>query len=217
MSGAEPADPEAQIRQAFSNLAAILNTADATWDDVIHVYAFLQDRPRRQPLLDKVWPEIFPEWGQCPARKAVQYDALNGGSQVVQLQAVAVRGQGPRRDFTLPNVPVHDTGTMGAALGRYLWSSGLAGNPAGRLGSLEEQAEWAFRHLGVLVEQAGGGLDGVGQVTTLVRDYADEPVIKAQWRATFPDAADEPAHHVAAFGLNPLNTERVQLHVAAAF
>lgn len=216
-TGQQVEDPEGQIRQAFRNLEALLQDAGGTWDDVIHVYAFLADRPVHQRLLDKVWPEIFPIHGQCPARKAVQYDELKSRAAIVQLQMVAVVGQGQRRDFLLPDVPVHDTGTMGAAIGKLLWSCGLAGNPHGKLGSLEEQAEWACRHMRTIAELAGGSADNIGQATIMVRQYEDAPTVMKYWRELFPDPADEPAHHTVAFGLNPQNNERVQFHIVAAY
>jgi enamine deaminase RidA (YjgF/YER057c/UK114 family) len=216
MTQQQPDDPMGQIRQAFHNLEALLGQAGASWDDVIHVYAFLADRPAHQPLLDEVWPELY-AYGRCPARKAMQYAELRRWGSWVELQAVANIGQGPRRDFELPNVPVHDTGTMGAAIGSKLWSCGLAGNPGGRLHSLEEQAEWAARHLNMLVELAGGNLDDVGFATIMLRGYDDLPAVMKYWRELFPDPADEPAHHPVAFGLNPRNEERVQYHIVAAF
>jgi 2-iminobutanoate/2-iminopropanoate deaminase len=209
------ADPESQIRQAFQNAKALLRETSATWDDVIHVYAFLADRPNQQPVLDRVWPELFPIQGFCPARKAVQYDALKGGDAIAQLQLVAHVGQGERRRLLLPDVPVHDTGTMGAAIGRLVWSCGLSGNPHGNMGTLAEQSEWVARHARTFIELAGGTTDNIGQVTIMLKQYEDAPTVMKYWRQLFPDPADEPAHHIVGFGLNPQNTERVQYHVVA--
>jgi 2-iminobutanoate/2-iminopropanoate deaminase len=97
-----------------------------------------------------------------------------------------------------------------------VWSCGLSGNPGGKLGNLAEQVEWAFKHTGTFMDVAGGSPDDIGLVTILVRDYKDEPRIMQEWRRMFPDPSSEPAHHTAQFGLNPLNTEIMQLHVAAA-
>jgi enamine deaminase RidA (YjgF/YER057c/UK114 family) len=38
-----PADPEAQLRQVFTNLGAALGTAGAGWDDVLKLTVFLTD------------------------------------------------------------------------------------------------------------------------------------------------------------------------------
>ncbi len=206
-------DREAQVRQAYSNLHALLMNAGGSWNDVLHVYAFL-DRLRAQSLMHEVWEEIFPSHGQCPARKAIHYGAFEDESTILQLQTVAILGQNNRRDFVLENVPVHETGTMGAAIGKQMRSCGISGNPHGRLGSLDEQIEWAFRHMQAAMQQAGGSTDNIGQVSILVRKYEDVPAIMEGWRRLFPDPSDEPAHAWAAFGLNPSNAELVQFQIA---
>ena len=212
-TGRLSADREAQVRQAYSNLQALLADAGASWDDVLHVYAFL-DRLRAQSLMHEVWEEIFLNHGECPARKAIHYGAFDDDATLLQLQAVAVVGQRDRRDFVLENVPLHETGTMGAAIGNQMRSCGISGNPGGKLGTLDEQIEWAFKHMRAVMREAGGSTDDIGQVSILVRTYEDVPAIMEGWRREFPDPDDEPAHTWAAFGLNPSNAELVQFQIA---
>ena len=206
-------DREAQVRQGYANLHALLTDAGGSWSDVLHVYAFL-DRLRAQSLMHEVWEEIFPSHGQCPARKAIHYGGFDDESTILQLQTVAVLGQNSRRDFVLENVPVHETGTMGAAIGKHMRSCGISGNPHGRLGSLEEQIEWAFKHMRAAMQEVGGSTDNIAQVSILVRKYEDVPAILHAWRELFPDPSDEPAHAWAGFGLNPSNAELVQFQIA---
>jgi 2-iminobutanoate/2-iminopropanoate deaminase len=206
-------DREAQVRQAYANLQALLADAGASWDDVLHVYAFL-DRLRAQSLMHEVWEGIFTNHGRCPARKAIHYGSFDDDSTILQLQAVGVVGPRDRRDFLLENVPVHETGTMGAAIGRQMRSCGISGNPGGKLGTLDEQIEWAFKHMRAVMREAGGTTDDIGQVSILVRNYNDIPRILEGWRQEFPDRDDQPAHTWAAFGLNPSNAELVQFQIA---
>jgi 2-iminobutanoate/2-iminopropanoate deaminase len=206
-------DREVQVRQAYANLQTLLTDAGGSWDDVLHVYAFL-DRLRAQTLMHEVWEGIFTTHGQCPARKAIHYGAFDDEATILQLQAVAVLGARDRRDFLLENVPVHETGTMGAAIGDQMRSCGLSGNPGGKLETLDQQIEWAFKHMHAFMHEAGGSVDNIGQVSILVRNYDDVPRILETWRKEFADRDDQPAHTWAAFGLNPSNAERVQFQIA---
>ncbi len=208
-------DREEQVRRAYANLRALLSEAGASWDDVLHVYAFL-DRLKAQSLMHEVWEGIFTNHGQCPARKAIHYSAFDNDSTILELQAVAALGGGSRRDLVLQNVPLHETGTMGAVIGGHLRSCGISGNPNGKLGTVDEQMDWIFPHTRALMQKAGGSLDDIGQVTILVRDYAEAPRIAQAWRQAFPDPDDEPAHTFAAFGLNPSNAELAQFQIAGA-
>lgn len=61
--GSPEPDLRAQVRQAFTNLNAILNAAGCTFDDVIDVTVFMVDP---QATFEKAW-EVVPEfWGEAP-------------------------------------------------------------------------------------------------------------------------------------------------------
>ncbi|HLG74299.1 MAG TPA: RidA family protein [Chloroflexota bacterium] len=213
-SGALPEDPAEQLRQGFENLEILLKDAGGSKDDMLHVYVFLRDRAH-QPLLIDRWLEAFPDEGNRPARKTIFYDELRG-STVVQLQMVAVLGQGKRGNYEIPGIGHHDPIPMAASRGPLLWSSGISGRGPGQMDvglSVEEQAPICFGHMKTLVGQAGMTPDDIGLITLLVRDYAVLPVAMQAWRAAFPNPEDEPALHVMALGLtgdNPL-----QLHLVA--
>src|SRR5439155_15617497 len=132
------------------------------------------------------------------ARKNIYHDALRGTATVVQLQIVAVVGQGERRNVDLPGFSKRHPNPAGAMLGNLLFSCGIAAE--GRADSLEEQAASAFGTMRDLVEAAGGSLADVGQVAVVVTDYATEPAVRREWRTVFPDPTDEPALHVMVFG-----------------
>ncbi len=216
-TGKQSGDPEVQLRQAFTTLETLVKDAGGSWDDVLHMYVFLRDRAE-QPLLIKTWLEVFPADGNRPARKTIFYDELKGRTTIAQLQAVAVIGQGQRKNYEIPNVGHHDPIPMGASIGRLMWSSGMSGQPPGQLdsrGSLGEQCRWAFTHLRSLTEQAGASPDNVGHVTLLVRNYDEEPEIMRHWRELFPHPDDEPTHHTMALGLSGQSSS-VQVHIVGA-
>ncbi|HEV7612128.1 MAG TPA: RidA family protein [Steroidobacteraceae bacterium] len=72
-------DTEAQVRQVFENLKAIVAAAGATFDDVVKATVFLIDLSHFG-LVNKVMAEYFRE--PYPARAAVGVAALPRGAQV---------------------------------------------------------------------------------------------------------------------------------------
>jgi reactive intermediate/imine deaminase len=89
VSGQIPLDPgtkelvgggiEAQTRQAFANLAAIVSAAPATLDDVVKVTIFLTDLSHFA-LVNTVMAEHFKE--PYPARAAVGVASLPRGAMI---------------------------------------------------------------------------------------------------------------------------------------
>jgi reactive intermediate/imine deaminase len=74
-----PGDAEAQARQVFDNLKAIIVAAGATLDDVVKANVYLTDLSHFA-LVNKVMAEYFRE--PYPARAAVGVAALPRGAQV---------------------------------------------------------------------------------------------------------------------------------------
>jgi reactive intermediate/imine deaminase len=72
-------DVEAQVRQVFENLKAIVAAAGASFDDVVKATVFLVDLSHFA-LVNKVMAEYFRE--PYPARAAVGVAALPRGAQV---------------------------------------------------------------------------------------------------------------------------------------
>ena len=72
-------DTEAQVRQVFENLKAIVTAAGASFDDVVKATVFLVDLSHFG-LVNKVMAEYFRE--PYPARAAVGVAALPRGAQV---------------------------------------------------------------------------------------------------------------------------------------
>jgi reactive intermediate/imine deaminase len=72
-------DVEAQVRQVFENLKAIITAAGASLDDVVKATVFLVDLSHFG-LVNKIMAEYFRE--PYPARAAVGVAALPRGAQV---------------------------------------------------------------------------------------------------------------------------------------
>lgn len=69
---------EAQIRQAFANLDAVLASAGASLADVAQVLVTLVDRSQR-PVVNEEWLARFPDPASRPARHTTERE-LPGGS-----------------------------------------------------------------------------------------------------------------------------------------
>jgi enamine deaminase RidA (YjgF/YER057c/UK114 family) len=74
----------------------------------------------------------------------------------------------------------------------------------------------ALANLRTLIERAGGTLDNIVQVTTLVADQRYARSAQTAWAGVFPDPDDRPAFHLMEFGL-PRRDNLVQVHAIAAF
>ena len=84
-------DTKEQTRQAFENLKGLLQAANASLDDVVHVTLYLHDLKYRTPF-HEVWMEYFPK--DPPARIAFQVADANtqpGGGAHFVLDVVAYK------------------------------------------------------------------------------------------------------------------------------
>ncbi len=79
LTGELAAGSEAQVRQAFKNLTAVLENADASLEDVAQVLVTLADRSDRQ-WVNAAWTELFPDPASRPARNTAERE-LPGGSR----------------------------------------------------------------------------------------------------------------------------------------
>lgn len=98
ISGQIPLDPvtmetvvggfDAQARQVFENLSAILNAAECTWSQVVKLTVYLVDLGDFAAL-NAIMAEYVAQ--PYPARAAVQVAALPRGVQI-EIDAIAYRG-----------------------------------------------------------------------------------------------------------------------------
>ena len=77
---------QAQTRQAFKNLQAILEAVDSSLDRVVKTTVFLQDMGEFS-LMNEVYATFFT--GDFPARSTVQVAALPAGASV-EIEAIAL-------------------------------------------------------------------------------------------------------------------------------
>ena len=56
---------EAQCHAVFANVKAVLESADATWDDLVDITVFLTDIERHFETFNRVYSEYFSTEGPC--------------------------------------------------------------------------------------------------------------------------------------------------------
>lgn len=82
------ADPETQIRQTFENLQTVLETAGASWENVVLIRSFFMNMERDLPLFRKVRKEFLVE--PYPASTAVGTNALAIPGLEIEFEATAI-------------------------------------------------------------------------------------------------------------------------------
>jgi 2-iminobutanoate/2-iminopropanoate deaminase len=90
ISGEVPAGIEAQARRCFEKLDEILRAADSGLDQVLRVTVYLTDIERQHRPMTAVFKEVFPV--DPPARTTVQVSALSGPDKLIEIDAIAARG-----------------------------------------------------------------------------------------------------------------------------
>ena len=69
-------DIEAQCRQVFANVRAVLEAAGARWEDLVDVTVFLTDMARDFAVYNRVYAEYFRDPATAPCRTTLGITAL---------------------------------------------------------------------------------------------------------------------------------------------
>jgi len=120
--GSMPGTIEAQIRQAFENLKATVESAGVKLDHVVYVHVYLTDM-NSYAAMDHVFAEYFPNIP--PARAVLGVYGLP--DPPIQINAVAVHDVSERKAVRPPNSPSGDPSSPGILTHDRLFISGMAG------------------------------------------------------------------------------------------
>jgi 2-aminomuconate deaminase len=82
-------DIEAQCRQVFANVRAVLEASGARWEDLVDVTVFLTDMARDFAAYNRVYAEHFPDPATAPCRTTLGITALPTPI-AIELKCVAV-------------------------------------------------------------------------------------------------------------------------------
>jgi len=69
-------DIEAQCRQVFANVRAVLEASGASWQDLVDVTVFLTDMSRDFTAYNRIYAEYFPDLATAPCRTTLGITAL---------------------------------------------------------------------------------------------------------------------------------------------
>jgi 2-aminomuconate deaminase len=69
-------DIEAQCRQVFANVRAVLEASGARWEDLVDVTVFLTDMSRDFAAYNRIYAEYFPDLAAAPCRTTLGITAL---------------------------------------------------------------------------------------------------------------------------------------------
>ncbi|HEY6941289.1 RidA family protein [Dokdonella sp.] len=84
-------DIEAQCRQVFANVRAVLEASGARWEDLVDVTVFLTDMARDFAAYNRVYAEHFPDPATAPCRTTLGITALPTPI-AIELKCVAKAG-----------------------------------------------------------------------------------------------------------------------------
>ena len=82
-------DIEAQCRQVFANVRAVLEASGARWEDLVDVTVFLTDMARDFPAYNRVYAEHFRDPATAPCRTTLGITALPTPI-AIELKCIAV-------------------------------------------------------------------------------------------------------------------------------
>ncbi len=195
--GGQP-DGLAAIRQAFSNLAALLAAAGGRLDDVANLWVYLGRWDLHEDMVD-TWVGTFPDAHSRPTRKTFYYPRT-----AIQLQCEAVLGAPSRANFEIDGLGHRDPIPMAADTGGLFTTSGVDGrDPAtGRVPrGVTAQSGQALANLATLLAAAGQGGGELLQVTVLLGLLRYREEFLAAWRTAQRPGAPSPALTLLELGL----------------
>jgi 2-iminobutanoate/2-iminopropanoate deaminase len=184
-TGTLPADPAEQFLNAWHNLAALVEGAGLSTDNIGLVTNFIDSQDYRAHI-NTGWLELFPKSDDRPARKTTSYPLPHGVG--VELQAFGVRTQ-RRTCIEVEGLKHRDPLPNAARLGDYVFTSVIVpwdlktsetviGEPA--------QTDQCFLNMKTVMEAAGGTVDDVVLQWVYLNDFAYQPYMVDVYLEAWP-------------------------------
>lgn len=188
--GTMPADPAAQMRNAFAKLPPALASAGATLDEVVQVGVHVADHGIRETI-DPPWIELYPQPTR-PARRTTRMTLPPGAHCGIQASAVV---GGRRTNYENPGLSHRNPLPMGAMVGNLFVSSSVNGQvPNSTLPkNTSEQIDQAYLNVKSLLAQAGGTMDEIVHMWVFMKEELAIDTLVEKWLGVFPREGDRPA------------------------
>lgn len=184
-TGELPEDPAAQFRNAWRNLAALVEGAGLSTDNVGLVTNFIDAQDSRG-FINPGWLELFPRADDRPARKTTSYPLPEGVA--VELQAFGVSGQ-TRHCVEVAGLTHRDPLPNAARLGDYVFTSVIVPwdlSTSEPVVGEDAQTDQAFDNMRVVMEAAGGTIDDVVLQWVYLNDFAYQPYMVDVYLEAWP-------------------------------
>jgi 2-iminobutanoate/2-iminopropanoate deaminase len=184
-TGELPADPARQFLNAWHNLAALVEGAGLSTDNIGLVTNFIDSQDYRA-FINVGWLELFPNADNRPARKTTSYPLAEGTG--VELQAFGVLDQ-KRTCIEVKGLTHRDPLPNAVRIGEYVFTSvivpwDLATSEA-VIGE-DAQTDQCFDNMRILLEEAGGTIDDVVLQWVYLNDFAYQPYMVDVYLEAWP-------------------------------
>lgn len=152
--GQVPSGMDAQLRQCFENVKAVVEAAGLTMEHVVYTQLYLTDASDEGPL-NRVWTQYFPK--SPPARSTIGVARLPGGTPL-EMSAVAIRDLSRKKTVVPPGYPADWPLSPGVTAGDRFYLSGHLGREV-QTGQIPEdaaaQVELALDRMEATLKTAG--------------------------------------------------------------
>lgn len=184
-SGGLPTDPSQQFLNAWHNLAALVEGAGLSTDNIGLVTNFIDSQDYRAHI-NAGWLELFPDSHNRPSRKTTSFPLPDGTG--VELQAYGVVNQ-TRRCIEVSGLTHRDPLPNAVRMGDYVFSSVIVpwdlSTSQAVIGE-DAQTDQCFDNMRVVMEEAGGTIDDVVLQWVYLNDFAYQPYMVDVYLEAWP-------------------------------
>jgi 2-iminobutanoate/2-iminopropanoate deaminase len=184
-TGELPSDPAEQFQNAWQNLAALVDGAGFSLDNVGLVTNLIDSQDYRA-YINPGWLELFPEHDDRPARKTTSFPLPAGVA--VELQVFGVVDQ-TRRCVEVSGLAHRDPLPNACRLGDYVYTSVIVpwdlatSEPV--IGE-DAQTDQCFDNMRTVMESAGASVDDVVLQWVYLNDFAYQPYMVDVYLEAWP-------------------------------
>jgi enamine deaminase RidA (YjgF/YER057c/UK114 family) len=198
-----------QLESVLRHVRSVVTEAGGGMADLARVTLFLGEVKDRT-VLNEVWRRWFPDPARRPPHKYLPADIPGG--YAVMADAVAVLG-GDRRVLSVPGLEHRDPMSIGARTGNLVFSSRLFVPVEDPAEDVESQLARLLGHATTLMQEAGGGLRDLTQVTLFLNSPDTVADVEAAWLKLWAATGTEtaPDLHVVVADLGGSGKPRMEV------
>jgi len=184
-TGELPPDPAVQFLNAWHNLAALVEGAGLSTDNIGLVTNFIDSQDYRAHI-NTGWLELFPQRSNRPARKTTSFPLAEGIG--VELQAYGVLNQ-PRTCIEVKGLTHRDPLPNAVRLGDYVFTSVIVPwdlTTSEPVVGEDAQTDQCFDNMRIVMDEAGGTIDDVVLQWVYLNDFAYQPYMVDVYLEAWP-------------------------------